>query len=445
MIARFRIGALVLLLLSLPLGRLNIGYIGPVPVSLVTMLTLVLLAIWLWRILVGGEKFKSSLLQLPLALFLIWAAIGVYSASDSGLAIHTFLIFVMGAALYLAAYHTVRSAREVTIIMWAVAVTAGSTGLYAVAATILQLPTPALSTSVFTSGEETYSRVQGLFTHPNYLGGFLALAVPPTVALAASETSWLRATLGNLLAGAAIAGIVLAYSRGAYIGVLIALLILLLTLRKGSSWLLTTATIAGAAAFAATLGAFRERVGSIATAQSESGISTRLEAWAAVPTLVREHPLIGVGLGNFGAVYADLLGAIPAPYRLPWYSYHYVLPFPVVLPHAHNVFFTVAVEMGLVGIASFLSVLMLAFWRVLQVSRLADRKVRSLGLGLGAGLIALLVQNLADTTFYQGFIVLLFFTFLGLLDTMVRLEGSAHVKEEVNNEPSAVSTPSSNL
>jgi hypothetical protein len=70
--------------------------------------------------------------------------------------------------------------------------------------------------------------------------------------------------------------------------------------------------------------------------------------------------------------------------------------------------------------------------------------MRYLALGLGAGLIALLVANLVDTTLYQGYIMLLFFTYLGLIDAMVGLTKSVDVKEEPGGAPGVVSTPSTN-
>src|SRR5918998_178747 len=92
-ILRYRIGALVLLLLCLPLGRLTLAELGPVPISPVTVLAVVVVAVWLWRVLIGSERIKFSRMQLPLSIFLLWGAVGIYGAADVGMAMKILFIF----------------------------------------------------------------------------------------------------------------------------------------------------------------------------------------------------------------------------------------------------------------------------------------------------------------------------------------------------------------
>jgi len=407
-IRRYRIGALVLLLLSLPLGRLTFAEV----VSPVTVLAAVVLAVWLWRVLSGSERIELSHMQLPLAIFLLWGIAGIYGALDVGNSIKVLSIFVMAASVYLVTSQTIRSPEEAYGIMWAAAVTVGITVLYAVVAGFGGSMSEVYQND---EGGQSYARFGGIFGHPNLLGGFLALAIPSMVALAASERIWWRRLSGSLLVMAAMAGLVFTYSRGAWLGTGVGLLILLPVLGRGF-WLILGAVLLGPVlvGMVTSAGAVLARLDSITAAGSDPALMERLEIWGMAFRLVAEHPLLGVGLGNFQAAYGRLM--VP---DLP------LLTYPLELPeHAHNLFLNLAVEVGLVGVSAFAWLLAVAFLRVQQIRRFADWRVGVWSMGLAAGLVAISVQALVDVVVYQGFVAILFFTYLGVIDAFKRFDGS---------------------
>jgi putative inorganic carbon (hco3(-)) transporter len=406
-IQRYRTGAVVLLLLCLPLGRLTFAEV----VSPVTVLAAVVLAVWLWRVLSGSEKIEFSHMQLPLAIFLLWGIAGIYCALDVGTAIKVLSIFVMGASVYLVTSQTIRSPEEAHGIMWAAAVTVGITVLYTVVAGF----SGSLSYVETAEGGEAYTRFEGIFGHPNALGGFLALAIPSMVALAASERLWWRRLSGCLLVIGAMAGLVLTYSRGAWLGTGVGLLILLPVLKRGFRLILGAVLLGPVlVGMVTSAGAVLARLDSIAAAGSDPALMIRLEIWGMAFRLVAEHPLLGVGLGNFQAAYGRLM--VP---DLP------LLTYPLELPeHAHNLFLNLAVEVGLVGVSAFAWLLAVAFLRVRQIKRFADWRVGVWSMGLAAGLVAISVQALVDVVVYQGFVAILFFTYLGVIDAFKRFDGS---------------------
>jgi putative inorganic carbon (hco3(-)) transporter len=415
-IRRYRIGALVLLLLSLPLGRLTFAEV----VSPVTVLAAVVLAVWLWRVLSGSERIEFSHMQLPLAIFLLWGIAGIYGALDVGNAIKVLSIFVMGASVYLVTSQTIRSPEEAHGIMWAAAVTVGITVLYTVVAGFGGSMSEVYQND---EGGQSYARFGGIFGHPNLLGGFLALAIPSMVALAASERVWWRRLSGSLLVMAAMAGLVFTYSRGAWLGTGVGLLILLPVLGRGF-WLILGAVLLGPVlvGMVTSAGAVLARLDSIAAAGSDPALMIRLEIWGMAFRLVAEHHLLGVGLGNFQAAYGRLM--VP---DLP------LLTYPTELPeHAHNLFLNLAVEVGLVGVSAFAWLLAVAFLRVQQIKRFADWRVGVWSMGLAAGLVAISVQALVDVVVYQGFVAILFFTYLGVMDAFKRFGGS-----QVEYEPTS--------
>ena len=407
-IASFKTGAILLLLLSLPMGRITLAEFGPVPVSPVTMLVAVLAAVWLWRVLVGSDKVEMSWMQLPLAGFLLCGVLSLYRAADTVIAAKIIFIFAMGAAVYLAVSHMVRSTEEVRAILWAIAITTGFVGSYAVAAEI-GVVGGVSEIQVYDSGE-SYSRVEGLFTHPNQLGGFLALTIPLVAALIASERSSWKRIAGYLLVAIAVAGLGLTYSRGAWVSTGIGLLILLVVLRRGS-WLIPGLALIGAVASS---GAVLERLQSIASFNSDSAVTSRFDFWAVALRLIAEHPFSGIGLGNWYTVY-DTLQIQNLP-RLP-----YSLEVPA---QAHNLFLNLAAEIGLIGVGAFVLMLGVAFYKASKIVRTSAGQVRIWTTGIGAGLVAMVAQNFIDVTIYQGFMVIVLFTYLGLLEAMEHFKKS---------------------
>ena len=396
-----RVGTLVLLLLCLPLGRLTLAEV----VSPVTVLAVVALAVWLWRVLAGSERIEFSYMQLPLTIFLLCGIAAIYGALDVGIAVKILIIFVMGASVYLVASQTVRSLDEMQAVLWAGAVAVGIIGLYTAVTSMIG----GVSSVQASAGGGSYDRAAELFGSPNLLGGFLALGIPPIVALAASENLWWRRLSGYVLVIAAIVGLAFTYSRGAWIGTAVSLLVLLPVLKRGRLVL----GLALMAAIVTTAGNVLVRVQSVAVPARDSAFTSRLEIWATALKLVAEHPFFGVGLGNFQFAYGNLL--IP---DLPLLAYTLVVP-----EGAHDLFLNLAVEVGLVGASAFAWLLAVAFLRAWQARRFADRRVKIWSAGLAAGLVALLIHTTVDVVIYQGFVAILLFTYLGILDALRWLDG----------------------
>lgn len=226
--------------------------------------------------------------------------------------------------------------------------------------------------------------VYGLFprlvsndVHPNVMGGALVILLP--LALGLLLFGW--RSLGRLeQAGLLVAAtgmlvvLVLTKSRGAWMG-LAAALAVLVVLRWRWGWLALVAGVAGVSAWIVSLGwgPFLEL---LTANEAIRGLDGRIEIWSRGLYLVRDFPLTGAGMGAYG----------PLVDRL----YPFFLEPPGSIPHAHNLFLQVAVDLGLPGLLAWLVVVvgvLVGAWRVWQAGR---RRSDALALGLGAGLLACL-------------------------------------------------------
>jgi O-antigen ligase len=233
-------------------------------------------------------------------------------------------------------------------------------------------------------GAEATGRATGSFTHPNQLAFFLVLAIPPALMLGARGPHALRLPMLGC-AGLSITGLLLTLTRGAIIGAVASLLVLLWwpPFRRAAGALLLLALVfaavnANALRHSREVSLVTTRLETVTHGEAQS--NPRIRIWKTTPRIIADHPLLGVGAGNYYAYsLAYGLSEDGEPYE-----------------HAHNVPLTVAAELGVVGLA-------LLLWFFAAVGRAAWRAVRDtrapqfpLALGVTAALTGLLVNSMTD-------------------------------------------------
>jgi len=142
------------------------------------------------------------------------------------------------------------------------------------------------------------------------------------------------------------------------------------------------------------------------TTRTSSGV--RVEIYTIATRLLLEHPLQGIGLGMFPAVYQlegpRILGQNPYEWNML---------------HPHNVFLAFWLNLGILGFASFLWILQRCIqkaWGFLKnVSGLAAMSLEwfhALGLAM---LVIILIHGLVDTPFFKNDLALLFWLVVGVV------------------------------
>ena len=147
----------------------------------------------------------------------------------------------------------------------------------------------------------------------------------------------------------------------------------------------------------------------------QTSVTSRFAIWTRAPMLIRDHPWLGVGPGN----YTDAARRIPIPNSVldPYEGANYSA-------HGHNMILHVAAESGIPGVAAFL----LIWWRILKrLSGLWSRSASGLlALALSAALFSFFVPSLSDYFMRDGMrhlerTGLLLWTLLGAAVAVARL------------------------
>ncbi|MGZ8649190.1 MAG: O-antigen ligase family protein, partial [Solirubrobacteraceae bacterium] len=286
-----------------------------------------------------------------------------------------------------------------------VVVVAGAVGglLVAGAQGVVQKLSGRVSEAGVLVGDEVVGRVAGSFSHPNQFAGFLIALIPLALTLAVDRRAASPALrrLAAVAATLALAAVAFSFTRGAVAGLVAGGLVWLAVVRPR----VAVAALVGVAIGGVMLtpAALKDRL----TDPAGEDLGLRADLWSSALDLYGTRPLLGVGLGNFGEAY----GRLPSTgtQRRLLHQRQILVP-----PHANNLFLTILAEQGIIGALAFLGLLGAALWSCARAARREDVLDRALGVGLGAGLCALLAHSLLEYTLF-GEIALPLFALLGVL------------------------------
>lgn len=250
------------------------------------------------------------------------------------------------------------------------------------------------------------TRVYSTFDNPNVLGEFLVIMIPTTAALIWANKKHGHKMVYTFIILCLCACIVFTWSRGAWLGVMLAVALFLLIMDK--RWALAGVVALFALPFIlSTDNAITERILSIGNTKDTS-TAYRVSIWMASVKLIRDFWLSGIGLGS------DAFSMIYPKYALAGANFAL---------HSHNLFLQIWVEMGLIGIVSFFA-LVIAFIRQafsLAVYRKRGGICATVIIGASAGILGYLFQGLTDNVWYNYKMLLIFWIVLGLVSAGVNI------------------------
>ncbi len=288
------------------------------------------------------------------------------------------------------------------------------------------------------------ARLIGLFggdkgIHPNEVAGALLWVIPLLLMLLAlvvrqAKTMWAVShwrwvgllTLLSAANGLALLTLLLTQSRSSYLGLALALLLMVIVALpfRGRLVLLGSVLVLSLAG-----GIVISQVGVEALLPGEGNVEIsddpalslntlegRMEIWSRALYGLQDFPFTGMGMNTFRQIVHVL------------YPLFLIGP-DVDIGHAHNEFLQAGLDLGIPGLIAFVALYLGAFWMLFEIWR---NRVASLGtqhsaliLGLGGGLLAHLLYGLTDAVALGAKPGVLFWMLLGLIAGLYR-QAMAH-------------------
>jgi putative inorganic carbon (HCO3(-)) transporter len=271
------------------------------------------------------------------------------------------------------------------------------------------------------------TRVYSFLGNPNLLAAYLLPATIFSAAAFFAWRNWLPKLLALTLWVVNSACLVLTFSRGGWIGYVVAsfvflmLLVHWLTVRFPRFWRIWTLPIVlGVSALLVavaviTVEPLRERVSSIFVGREDN-------VWMAVIEMIKDRPLLGIGPGN------DAFNRVYPRYQQPGYT----------ALSAYSVVLEIAVETGLVGVACFLWLLLVtlnqAWQRIQQLRKLGSREGFWL-MAAAANMVGMLAHGLVDTVWYRPQVSTLWWLMIALVASYYAIAPQPTAVTEAANAP----------
>ncbi len=233
----------------------------------------------------------------------------------------------------------------------------------------------------------TYFRATATFPDPHMFSFFLGLLIPLALALliASPKKIWFSVVLGLL-----VLADLLTFSRGGYLGLGAALIIMPIIFWKEMSQKYKKIILGGLVLvliFLAIPNPFSGRFLSSFNFKEGSNLG-RIETWKQAVSVITEHPIWGVGIGNY-----PLEIKPTADYREPIY--------------AHNTYLDIAVDSGIANALIWMGILAFSIQSFFRRA-----KEHPLFWGAGLSLIIFSVHSLVETAIFSPVVLTLFLIIL---------------------------------
>lgn len=389
--------------------------LGPLPLDAVTVLVpLAILALVPLARRSGALGIERLGLLAPLLVFLL---LELVSIAANGFGVDTYETFARYAGYGLLMVMIAAVARDGAVrrlLMWLVFGTALAVSAVGIASYVHQVAVfrSAASASVAIPA----IRVVSTFENANFLGEYLVIVLGVALALGLAESGLRRlvAWTGLLPIGLTL---VLTYTRGSWLAVAVAFSIALVALGVRYIWSLVAVAGVGAMIVPGAVGRF------VSSFSTEGTAGFRLRLWRVAGEAIAERPLMGWGPGRFYDAFSATVREHPE------------LGVGYSMYGAHNSYFTLTTETGVIGGLAFVWLVFSVIRMGLRAVSTAAKALRLEAAALSAGLGGFAVNALTSNSFQHPQAALFFWVVAGLLAGLALEVDAAARAGVVREEP----------
>lgn len=333
-------------------------------------------------------KLKYSKVNVWLLIFILIVGITAFTSISLEESLNIALVMIAFAFSYFIIINTIENKKQFKSLLYLFVIAAALSAVYGIYQYIFgDVYSQAwLDAEMF---EDIKMRVYSTFENPNVYGEYLILAIPIAVSLFWTEKGfWKKAFLLGIVAITTLA-MVLTFSRGCWLGILLALAILAVIIDRRFIILGLIGLMCLPFVLPDTI---IQRFTSIGD-MSDSSTSYRVYIWMGSLAMLKDYWFSGVGLGetSFNTIY-------------PLYSYN-----NIQAPHSHNLYLQIVSQFGILGLIMFLGVVY-NFYKEATISMLKKKNI--ILAGIVAGMTGFFLESMFDYTWYNYRVILIFWMVL---------------------------------
>jgi len=254
---------------------------------------------------------------------------------------------------------------------------------------------------------EGYNRLTGVGIGPNAYAQRMLVVIPLALDRFWNEKDFRLKILSGWALGVCTLTIIGTYSRGAFLGLVLIGVIMVLFTRRAKLYTIIFALVFGVLVYQYVPNKYVERISTLSEFTSGTNISTirdesfrgRISENLAAVNMFREFPLMGVGANNFNPNYLEYSRDIGLDERLEERS-------------PHSLYLEIMAELGVVGLIWLLALLWTTFAGLRQAQKdfINSRKpdYANMCLAIGTGIIGYLIAGIFLHVTHLVFFLMLF-------------------------------------
>ena len=335
------------------------------------------------------------------AAFMAASLLAVVNAGNRGEAIRVFCFYLTSYLFCISLVGTVCNRGRLMSILGFVYAALVITGAYAVIQRFLGVEVSASLTDL-TMNAGMPGRVYSTLENPNNYAEFIVLTFPVSLVFCANivDRRWKTLAVGSL--AIPVVALLMTYSRSGWVSFALAAVVFIALWEKR---LLPLIPVAAVIAVPLLPDSIFNRILTIGNTADSSNMY-RVYIWGSVLEMIRDYGMTGIGLGpeNFKPLY-DL------------YSH----PMASIAPHSHMLYLEVWLEMGILGIVSFLGMYLSVIRRSLRAMKHADPMLRYVLIACVSSLVGVSFVCAAEYIWFYPRVMFAFFILLGITLAAVKL------------------------
>ena len=345
--------------------------------------------------------FRVRDLGLWMLLFAFAIGLAVVNAYDTGEALRVFCFYLSAFLFCVSLVGTVHNRGRLMSILGFIYLTLLLTGLYAIVQRIQGVEVSASLTDLKMNAGMP-GRVYSTLENPNNYAEFIVLTFPVSLVFCTGivDRRWRTICTASLVIP--VAALLMTYSRSGWVSFALAAVVFIALWDKR---LLPLIVVAAVLALPILPESIFNRILTIGNT-ADSSNRYRLYIWSSVLQMLRDYGLTGIGLGpgNFIPLYAN-----------------YSSPLASVAYHSHMVYLEVWLEMGVLGIVSFLGMYLGIIRRGIRALGKADPMLRRVLIACVSSLAGVSFVCGVEYVWFYPRILFAFFILVGITLAAVKL------------------------
>ncbi len=361
-------------------------------------------------------KQKEKILPIrPINIFVFLYAVVVfyhmlfnYGGKDSTLAAGIQLVLML---LFFSVVTVINNAQKFKKLIFAISASSIVTSVYGLYQFIFNKSGTGWSDN--TNFDGGLGRITSTFSNPNIYGEFLIIIICITLVSFFLCKSKLAKAFNLICFVLQLVNLALTYSRGCYIAVVIAILIVVWYFNKKLLWFGVLALPVIPYVLPQNM---LTRILSMGDYLKDTSVTYRQNIWTASLNIIKNHWYVGSGVGStaFTAFYQQ-----------------YMYP-GIEAQHSHNWFMQLTIELSVVGLALLLLIFIFTLKDISNaVKNSSDKNIKLILIPLIAAFVGLMFEGLVDYIFYNNIVFMCFWLLLALIVCSLNIFQEVSLNEKV--------------